>query len=346
MDEYMRTLENHYQEIRENCGYDPVDFDLGRLPSSYLRHKFAAVDGRDTVTDALDDSTIVTTGVGMTGPPHLGTLGQILTAIELQDLGIDVQFVLADLEVYHGGADLESVTALADRYRDFISELGFDADRGYLRTQEESVDVMHTAQLLARYFDSEDGAYFPDLEPTEWEQAVSDAYDGIDPEDDITGPTSEAASTHSIVLHLTDFVHPLVKLDYEQVVVMLGIDEHGLTVGTRNFLEDTNVDGTVAGLHTRMIPGTGKYPKMSKSLPDSVIDVTMDRETIRRRIVEFDDEYERPSESSVFQMMALASTYSPQKLEAMRDRCAEGGETWEHARSEYAEHVADLAEKW
>lgn len=342
----MWTLESHYQEIRDNCGYNSVDFAIDNLPSSYLRHKFAAVDGTDAVANALDDSTIVTTGVGMTGPPHLGTLGQILTAIQLQELGIDVQLVLADLEVYHGGGDLESVTTLADRYQNFISELGFDTDSGYLRTQEESVDVMHSAQLLARYFDSEDGAYFPDLKPTEWEQAVSDAYDGIDPEDDITGPTSEAAGKHSIVLHLTDFVHPLMKLDYNQVVIMLGIDEHGLTVGTRNFLADTNVDGTVAGLHTRMIPGSGEYPKMSKSLPDSVIDVTMDREAIRTRIVEFEDEYDDPSESSVFQMMALASTYSPQKFDELHDWCAEGDERWERARSEYADHVADLAEKW
>lgn len=342
----MRTLENHYRDIRQNCGYDPIDFELGDLPASHLSHKFAAVDGRETVANATDDATIVTTGVGMTGPPHLGTLGQILTAIELQEQGVDVQLVVADLEVYHGGGDLERVTGLAERYRDFILDLGFDTDRGRLRTQEESHDVMHSGHLLARYYDPGDDGYFPDNEPTEWEQAVSDMYDRIDPEDDVTGPTSDAAGTHSIVLHLTDFLHPLLKQDYEQVVVMLGIDEHGLTVGTRNFLRDTDLDGTVAGLHTRMIPGTGEYPKMSKSIPDSVVDVTMDRETIRRRIVSFDDEYDRPAESAVFQTMALASTYSPGKLEAMRERCAEGGETWERARAEYADHVADLAEKW
>lgn len=342
----MEALERHYREVRETRGYDPIDFELGDLPASHLRRKFAAVDGRETVADATDDATIVTTGVGMSGPPHLGTLGQILTAIELQEQGVDVQLVVADLEVYHGGGDLERVTSLAERYRDFISALGFDADRGRLRAQEESLDVMHSGHLLARYYDPDDGGYFPDGEPTEWERAVSEAYDRIDPEDDVTGPTSDAAGTHSIVLHLTDFLHPLLKQDYERVVIMLGIDEHGLTVGTRNFLRDTDVDGTVAGLHTRMIPGTGEYPKMSKSLPDSVVDVTMDRETIRRRVVSFDDEYDRPAESSVFQMMALASTYSPQKLDAMRERCAAGGETWERARAEYADHVADLAEKW
>jgi tryptophanyl-tRNA synthetase len=342
----MQTLESHYRDVRQSSGYDPIEFDLGELPASYLRHKFAAVDGLETVANATDDATIVTTGVGMTGPPHLGTLGQILTAIELQEQGVDVQLVVADLEVYHGGGHLDRVTSLADSYREFILDLGFDADRGRLRTQEESLDVMHSGHLLARYYDPDDGGYFPDHEPTEWEQAVSEAYDQIDPEDDVTGPTSDAAGTYSIVLHLTDFLHPLLKQDYERVVVMLGIDEHGLTVGTRNFLRDTDIDGTVGGLHTRMIPGTGEYPKMSKSLPDSVIDVTMDRETIRRRIVSFEDEYDRPTESAVFQMMALASKYSLETIESMRERCAEGGETWKRAQGEYADHVADLTEKW
>jgi alpha-D-xyloside xylohydrolase len=37
-----------------------------------------------------------------------------------------VQFVIADLEPYHGGVPLERVQELAERYRTFIADLGFD----------------------------------------------------------------------------------------------------------------------------------------------------------------------------------------------------------------------------
>lgn len=342
----MPSLDNHYRDIRERCDCDPVNFDIGDLPASYLHQKFAAVDGREAVASATPGSTIFTTGIGMTGPPHLGTLGQILTAIEFQQAGFDVQLVLADLEPYHSGADLESMMSLANRYREFISDIGFDPGGGCLRTQEESVDVMHSAQLLAPYFNPEKGNYFGNRNPTDWERAVEDAYKQADSPTDMSGPTSEAAQTHSLLLHLTDFLHPLMEWDYDQIVITLGIDEQGLTVGTRNFLNETEVDGTVAGLHTKMLPGIGEYPKMSKSIPESVIDMTMDPASIRRLIADFEDDFDQPDESSVFQMMLLASTYSPEKLERMYDRCTEGGETWESARAEYADHLAEFAEKW
>jgi len=341
----MQELERHYEEIRESCNYDEVDFSFGGLPASYLRRKYAAVDDREALESATPDATIFSTGVGMTGPPHLGTLGQILNVIEIQEQGFDVQFVLADLEPYHYGADLETVTERAERYRSFIQEAGFDPVQGWLRTQEEAVEVMHTAQLLARDYWPDENEYWPDLEQTDWEQSVAEAYDQCEDDDD-DGRTSEAADIHSSLLHLADFVHPLMKMDYEQVVVALGADEHDLTVGTRRFLRDTPVEGSVAGLHSRMITGTESYPKMSKSIPESVVDLTMSAEMIRERIVGFEDTYHRSAESSVFQMMCLASAYSPEKIERMHERCAEGGETWTSARAEYADHIVEFAELW
>lgn len=342
----MRELQRHYETIRKRCGYDPVDFEIGGLPASYLRRKFAAADDRTALKSATPDATIFTTGVGMTGPPHLGTLGQILNAIELQERGFDVQFVLADLEPYHYGAELEAVTELAERYRAFVEAAGFDPEQGWLRTQEEAVDVMHTAQLLARDYRPDENEYWPDLEETDWEKSVAEAYDRSEDDGEGDDRTSEAADVHSSLLHLADFVHPLLKMDYEQVVVALGADEHALTVGARRFLRDTPVEGSIAGLHSRMIPGTGNYPKMSKSIPESVVNLDMDAETIRERIVEFEDSYDRPAESSVFRMMCLASAYSPDEIERMHERCVRGGEAWASAREEYADHVIEFAGLW
>ena len=202
----MSRLEAHYETVRERNGYDEVA-GIDWLERAGLDRRFVAVDGRETVASALDRETMVCMGVGMTGPPHLGTVGQVLTGVELQAAGLDVQFVIADLEPYHGGADLERVRRLAERYREFALDVGFDPKRGVLRTQEAAREVMHTAELLAPYYAPErwddEG---DDGEETAWSRAVRELYEGAADGSGSDGPTSEAASTHSALLHGADFL--------------------------------------------------------------------------------------------------------------------------------------------
>jgi tryptophanyl-tRNA synthetase len=330
------SLAAHYETVRDRHDCETPDGIDWLAP---LARRFVAVDGYTSVAAAPERETLVCMGVGMTGPPHLGTLGQILTAIEVQAAGLPVQFVLADLEPYHGGADWDRVRELAERYREFAVGLGFDPDRGALRTQSEATDVMATAHRLARYYRPEewdDG----DGPATEWERAVGDAYER--PEGANPGPTSEAAAAHSGVLHGADFLHPLTD-GYEQVVIALGVDEHGLTPWTRRFRDATPVAGTVAGLHTRMVPGFDG-PKMSKSI-DAGLSLDADPERLRRRIATADDASE-PAESASFAAMALASRYDAGKLDRLETARRTGGEAWATVKREYADEVADLATKW
>lgn len=344
----------HYETVRERNGYDrPARIDW--LSDAGLDRRFVAVDGRETVASALDRETLVCMGVGMTGPPHLGTVGQILTGVELQAAGLDVQFVVADLEPYHGGADLGRVRRLAERYREVILELGFDPKQGVLRTQEEAREVMHTAELLAPYYapdewNSEgrdgDAGGGPDPPATDWEAAVRRIYEEESDAEvsDDGGPTSEAASTHSAVLHGADFLHPLYAEGYEQVIIALGVDEHRLTPRTRRFRDAAPVEGAVAGLHSRMVPGFGTVPKMSKSI-GAGISLDMRAESIRERFVESADGGD-PAASPTFQAMCLASRYDSGRLDELERACAEGGEAWAEAKREYADYVAGLAEGW
>jgi tryptophanyl-tRNA synthetase len=306
-----------------------------------------AVDGRDVVAAALDRETKVCMGVGMTGAPHLGTVGQILTGVEFQEAGLDVQLVVADLEPYHGGADLKRVRALAERYREFALDPGFDPKQGVLRTQAEGLDVMHTAELLAPYHAPERWGEDGDGDEgggTAWERAVREVYENgeVDPRQE--GPTSEAASAHSSVLHGADFLHPLYAEGYEQVIVALGVDEHDLTPWSRQFRDAAPVDGRIAGLHTRMVPGFGDTPKMSKSVGAGV-SLDMKPGTIRERFADAGDGGD-PESSATFQAMCLASRYGSGELERLERLCVERGERWVDARREYAECVVELAEQW
>jgi len=358
----MSRLEAHYETVRERNGYTKAS-EIDWLSNAGLERRFVAVDGRETVASAFDRETVVCMGVGMTGPPHLGTVGQILTAIELQEAGLDVQFVVADLEPYHGGADLARVRRLAERYREFVLALGFDPKLGVLRTQEEARDVMHTAEILAPYYAPEawekeaddgdggeddgddDGGNADGSEAaTAWESAVRLAYEDGERGYDSGGATSEAASVHSSVLHGVDFLHPLYEQGYEQVIVALGVDEHGLTPWSRRFRDAAPVEGEIAGLHTRMVPGFGDTPKMSKSI-GAGISMEMQAGAIRERFADVRDGGD-PASSPTFQAMCLASRYDSAELERLEDVCAADGDEWVEARREYAGHVVRLAEQW
>ncbi|MFC6726836.1 hypothetical protein ACFQE1_21160, partial [Halobium palmae] len=161
-----------------------------------------------------------------------------------------------------------------------------------------------------------------------------------------TGPTSEAANAHSAMLHVADFVHPLLKEGYEQVIVALGVDEHALTGRTRSFLRDLPVEGRVAGLHGRMVTGVGDFPKMGRSLPGSAIHLSMSPTEIRERLTDPANDAERPADSLVFQSMCLASEYDAEELDRLEELCREDCEAWADAKADYAAFVRGLAEAW
>ncbi|QLH80822.1 hypothetical protein [Halosimplex pelagicum] len=349
----MTSLPDHYETVRERDDYEPIEGAVGPVPAAE-RRRFVAVDDEGVLTRTDERSTLVATGVGMTGPPHLGTVGQFLTAVALQEAGLDVQFVIADLEPYHSGASLDRVRALAERYRAFALDLGFDPERGRLRTQREATDVMRTAQLLAPYYDPE--AWTPadgsgERPPTDWERAVREAYEAADGERgpataavERSGPTSDAADIHSAVLHGVDFLHPLYAGDYERLVLQFGVDERHLARMARRFRDAAPVEGGVAGLYTRMLPGFDGTPKMAKSIPGSGVSLAMAPAEIRERIA--GDPGGDPATSPVFQAMCLASRYDAERLERLERACETGGEEWARARDEYAEFVVGLAERW
>jgi tryptophanyl-tRNA synthetase len=72
----------------------------------------------------------------------------------------------------------------------------------------------------------------------------------------------------------------------------------------------------------------------------------MEPETIRRRVLSFDDAPGRPADSAVFRMMAFASTYPPDEVARLREVCEAGGERWAAAREAYADHAVDLLSHW
>lgn len=351
----MVRLRDHYAAIRERARYEPVDFAVGDLSVAETTRRFVAGEDARAFAETAGIDGVCTFGASVTGPPHVGTLGQMQTAIALQRAGLDVQFVVADMEPYStDGYSLDVVTERARRFVEFVDSLGFDHDAGRLRTQHDAADVMHTAYLLSRYADPEGDMARFELEDTAWETALRDAYDadGVNAPDlgesDLPDDWEPSEFTRQMdgFLVVADMLHPLVKEDYPANCIVMGADERGLRPMVEGVRERCGTDGTLHALYTRLVGGLQGYPKLSRRIPPSRFTLADDPDAIREQIREPGDDYADPRDSVVFQMMQLASAETAEQVEEWRRACADGGEDWDAARAAFAEEIVEYVRDW
>lgn len=339
----MDLVKNHYRALLDDHGHESIDFSLRGLSENHLRYKFVSAQNGSAFASNLDAPSLVTTGIGMTGTPHVGTVGQITAAIALQRAGFDVQLVLADLEAYNwSGRGLEYARTLAETYREFALELGFDPDEGILRTQEEAREVMHTSQILSKRFEPSADLGSGTETPTEFEEKLSAKY----AESGSKSDTTDFSDDQGAMLLVSDILHPVLKDGYENVLLMLGADGHGFIRTIRRVLDRTDYSATLASIHTRMVAGLGDYPKMSKSLPASKVSTDLPADEIREGILGLEPDDADPEDSPIFTMMCLASLYSEEKLDRLAEQCEQGGEAWDAATHEYADLFVEYADAW
>lgn len=160
----LRFDNDYYQEVIRKHHYDPmdfnpIDFDLNQINSRNLQYKWLCHYQGNAFSKAIHDNKkcIVTTGIGLSGVPHLGTLSQILRAIFLQKNGLKVQIVLGDLDSYNArNQPLEVVLERAEMYKEFIKKLGFDDTKGILRSQYNNEEILKTAYLISKVLKDKD----------------------------------------------------------------------------------------------------------------------------------------------------------------------------------------------
>ncbi|MXR20787.1 hypothetical protein [Halobacterium bonnevillei] len=339
----MSALTDHYEALRTEFEYDDPACDVGSLDGALVDRAFAATTDQDALRTAADRDTLFVASAGLTGTPHVGTVAQMYAVKRFQEAGFDTQFLIADYEKYAGGGrDLDVVRGLADDYRAFLDAIGYE---GAVRTQYEATDVMQTAFRLGRYFEFESDLEF-DVEPTAWVEDLRAAYeaDGIDNAD--AGERTEFGARLTGLLCLADFVHPTLADGYDQTVFVLGVDEHALVLANEQYLDGTPFDAEFEGLFTRMVPGLNDYPKMSKTIPGSGIQMDVRPAEVRRLVHETADDDAPPAESAVYQMLCLVSEYDADRLAELAAACRRGGEAWDAAVAEYADFLADLAAAW
>lgn len=340
----------YYNSLMKEFGYNPLEFEkinfsLGSLKKDDLQRMWLChYDGKRFARDLREGrKVIVSTGFGLSGEPHIGTLSQILKSIALQKAGIPVQIVLGDLDAYNGkNINLRRTLELAKKYEKFILSLGFNKRKGsILRAQYDKLEILRTAYLIGHFMDDE-----------MFNEAEEDLYYFYHKRRKIDKGMSYRRKL-SLNLMIADFIHLHMAKQYKAVLVMLGIDEHqyirfGMETIDRIKASKQfgDFDMTLSAIYSPMIKGFHNYPKMSKSFPKSGINVNMKAKEIRNKIIYGEGKYDKPENNVVYQMMASVSYYTAEDIKRLYWFCLKGGSDWEKAKKDYAEILIKICSKW
>jgi len=340
----------YYDRLIKEFGYNPIGFEqisfsLGDLTASDLQKFWLCHMNGNIFSEAkkCGENIIATTGFGMSGVPHIGTLGQILRMIRLQKNGIPVQIVLGDLDAYNGkNMELQYVQTLSSSYKKFIIDLGFNVDHpNILRSQDCSLSTLRLAYLLGRYMDDQ---MFVDAE-----EDLHNIYAKNGKVDDLMSYRRKL----SLNLMTADFLELLCHNNYNNVLVVLGIDEHKYVNFAKKVIEkasrehaDWFMNKHYSAMYSGMLKGLYGFPKMSKSFPDSGIRVDMSAETIREKITNGETVTSFPETNVIYQMIAWASLYDKEQIEEAYIECKKQSSLWKKIKNEYIIHLSGLCKRW
>jgi tryptophanyl-tRNA synthetase len=334
--------EDYYRSVVREHGYDTFEFerftfDLAGMSPDELNVRWLC---HHRATDFLavpQASRIITTGFGMSGVPHMGTVSQNLGIKRLQDGGERCQIVLGDLDAHNGkGRSLEQTRELADRFAAFCRRMGFNDTTGILRNQFHDIDCLRNMYLLAFYADDAD-----------FHRAEEDNH-GYYASLGIVDDTMTFRRKVSLGLMAADFV--TLGQSFDAVLVMLGIDEHKYVRFSREiaqrFDHDTSLRGefTLASIYSRLTSGFGGHPKMSKSIPDSSINMSTTPEEIVARVM--GDEARTPETSPSYQLICQLFFRPYEQCIELIHECATASAAWRKTRAELAEYLISITELW
>ncbi len=340
----------YYSAVMKEFGYSPLEFEhisfsLGQLAKDDLQRQWLCHMNGKNFAEAMQAGkrVVATTGFGLSGVPHIGTLSQILKALRLQQAGVPVQIVLGDLDAYNGkNTELEYTQELVESYRRFILSLGFNASPpNSLRAQYDALTTLRMAYLLGHYMDDE-----------VFSQAEEDLHKFYSQRGKVDSVMSYRRKL-SLNLMIADFLELLSHGGFDAVLVVLGIDEHRYVNFGRETLEQATVEYAhwfhgkhYAAMYSGIIRGFHGYPKMSKSFPQSGITLGMSAEEIAA-LIEYGEVITKfPETNIVYQMIASASLYDNNQIKEAHEECRKQSTRWLHIKRDYAKHLHQLCQLW
>ena len=316
-------------------------FDINTPLSDYFLCHYNA----DHLKDFKEEDIALVTGFGPSNAPTAGTLSMIFRMLDFQRQSrITVHAVIADLGfINFREAHVQHIVDTSQQFLRFIKALGFDESKGSLRTQN-SLDLYRTFALSSSVLSLAD--FIGNME------ATTSLYNNLN----LQG--KDFSTLIHYVICVADILMPIFRDKKKMVLVMSGIEEFYFTTIARIVIarmkeSDKGLSAIIpdnpqiCSLFGRLIEGMFPFVKMSKSIPESSINIGDSEASIRSKIMNCG----KRNEHVILDMMILASNWSPQTKIACRkaydEFIATGNDTqWTKYKAEYTSFFIGIKHIW
>jgi tryptophanyl-tRNA synthetase len=326
------------QNIITKEGYSPISksVDIGAVSDlNFLKSKFSCHYNLDKFNDVAKSKQHFVTGFGPTNPPTGGTLSMILRAIFFErETGIDSTIIISNLGAFNSrNIALDKIGYLTERFIKFIRYVGF---KGELRTHN-NFNLLVASSLTSKVLTTKDFL--------ENEEATIDLYKklGIQGKD---FPTFVDAN-----FTVADILLPCILEKKERILVFVGIEEYYFPKLANLVIQRFNKNyqkqfvpenALVTATFGHLIGGLKGFPKMSKSIPESSINLDDPTEKLEQKILECDPK----DEKIILQMINLVSDWDLKKINKANAAFQSKSKDWSKFKSDYFKYFISLKDAW
>lgn len=337
LDDIHRNAFNLFPDDRVKIG----GFDNEDSLSQYFLCHYNA----DRLKDYKEEDVAIVTGFGPSNAPTAGTLSMIFRMLDIQRrTNFSVHAVIADLGfINFRETHVQHIVDTSQQFLRFIKALGFDETKGTLRTQN-SLDLYRTFALSSSVLSLSD--FIGNME------ATTGLYNNLN----LQG--KDFSTLVHYVICVADILMPILRDRKKMVLVMSGIEEYYFTTIARLVIERmkesdkglsvfVSDEPQICSLFGRLIEGLFPYVKMSKSIPESSINIGDSEDSIRNKIMNCSSR----NEHVILDMMTLASDWNPQAKNTCRAAYEEfvttgHDEPWLKHKAEYTEFFIGIKHIW
>ncbi len=335
---------SYYKKVIKENGYSDVefktvDFALKNYDVESMQNKFLCHYKGDDFAEAVrnGEKAIVTTGFGMSGLPHLGSMSQVVKICELNRAGMTTQVVLGDLDSYNArNQTLEDALHFKDKFQGLFENIGYKLDNdSIIRDQYSHPEINHTAYLISKYIEDKD---FQDAkEDIAHIYEKEGIYDGW-----------SFAMKQALTLMIADFIHLHTHHGYNHIMVMLGLEEHKYVRMATKVIERMGLPIEISGIYGRIIKGLSGYPKMSKSLKGSAIDVSTSESDIYKLLLNDKRNSSDPRNNATFLIMEQVSFYNNEEINTLIEKYEKASDLeWSNIVKDYIENqLLSILRSW
>lgn len=316
------------------CSMQNTD-SVGSVDVDILRHKFSCHYAIEKFFEVPENKRHLVTGFGPTNAPTGGTLSVILRALFFQrETNIDSTIIISNLGAFNSrNVDIQKIDYLTQRFKKFIRKLGY---KGELRTHADA-DLLIASSLTSKVLTVKDFI--------ENEEKTTDLYQKLN----LLGKDFPMFVDANYTV--ADILLPFILKKKERVLVFVGIEEHYFPKLANLVLDRFNniyngvfvsKDSFVSAIFGCLIEGLNGYPKMSKSIPFSSINLDNSEKELENKIIKCSKENER----IILQMINLVSDWNPKKIREANLAYQEGAEKWIQIKKEYLEYFLNIKKAW